>query len=109
MFGSSTNGFAGMEGFAGTLLSSPHDLAFFMFQAMFVGTAATIVAGAVAERMKFNAYLIISVIISLLIYPVSGHCIPAKPLVLLPNIRAKPINQKTITATVKSAMFFGTS
>lgn len=73
MFGSSTNGFAGMEGFAGTLLSSPHDLAFFMFQAMFVGTAATIVAGAVAERMKFNAYLIISVIISLLIYPVSGH------------------------------------
>jgi len=63
----------GQHGWFGGMLESPHDYAFFIFQAMFVGTAATIVAGAVAERMKFNAYIIISLLISALIYPVSGH------------------------------------
>ena len=47
--------------------------AFWLFQAMFVGTAATIVSGAVAERMRFKAYLIYSFIISALVYPVVGH------------------------------------
>ncbi len=75
MFGLSHSGLFGSGGFFGSLLSTPADYAFFLFQAMFVGTAATIVAGAVAERMKFNAYLIISVAISVLIYPVSGHWI----------------------------------
>ncbi|MFD2113885.1 ammonium transporter [Thiorhodococcus fuscus] len=73
MFGSSQNGWIGLGGFNGSLLSGPSDYAFFLFQATFVGTAATIVAGAVAERMKFNAYLIISAMISAFIYPVSGH------------------------------------
>ncbi|MBO8086429.1 MAG: ammonium transporter [Marichromatium sp.] len=73
MFGTSQNGWIGLHGFNGSLLDAPGDYAFFLFQATFVGTAATIVAGAVAERMKFNAYLIISAMISLLIYPVSGH------------------------------------
>ena len=75
MFGPGDSGFIGSSGFLGQLLDTPEQLAFFIFQAMFVGTAATIVAGAVAERMKFNAYLVISVVISLLIYPVSGHWI----------------------------------
>jgi len=75
MFGASIGGWLGSSGFWGELLTSPSDYSFFIFQAMFVGTAATIVAGAVAERMKFNAYLIISVGISVLIYPVSGHWI----------------------------------
>jgi len=47
--------------------------AFWLFQAVFVGAAATIVAGGVAERMKFSAYLVYSFIISALIYPIVGH------------------------------------
>ncbi|MCB9641140.1 MAG: ammonium transporter [Myxococcales bacterium] len=47
--------------------------AHWLFQAAFCGAAATIVAGGVAERMKFSAYLIYSFIISSLIYPIIGH------------------------------------
>ena len=44
----------------------------FLFQAMFAATAATIVSGAVAERIKLNAFLIFSVIYVGLIYPITG-------------------------------------
>lgn len=46
---------------------------FWMFQAAFCGAAATIVAGGMAERMKFIAYLMYSFIISALVYPIVGH------------------------------------
>ena len=46
---------------------------FFIFQMVFCGTAATILSGAVAERMKFSAYLIMALILSSFIYPVFGH------------------------------------
>jgi Amt family ammonium transporter len=46
---------------------------FWLFQAVFAGAAATIVAGAVAERMNFTAYLAYSFILSAFIYPVVGH------------------------------------
>ena len=46
-----------------------------MFQMVFCATAATIVSGAMAERTKFSAYCVYSMIISLLIYPISGHWI----------------------------------
>jgi Amt family ammonium transporter len=49
--------------------------AFWLFQAAFCGAAATIVAGGMAERMKFPAYLIYSFIISALVYPIVGHWI----------------------------------
>ena len=46
-----------------------------MFQTVFAATAATIVSGAMAERTKFISYCIYSAVISLVIYPVSGHWI----------------------------------
>jgi Amt family ammonium transporter len=47
--------------------------AFWLFQAAFCGAAATIVAGAMAERMKFHAYLLYTIVISALVYPIIGH------------------------------------
>jgi len=47
----------------------------FFFQLVFAGTAATIVSGAVAERIKFGSFIIFSFILVALIYPVSGHWI----------------------------------
>lgn len=49
--------------------------AFLIFQTVFCATAATIVSGAMAERTKFSSYCIYSAVISLLIYPISGHWI----------------------------------
>ena len=74
MFGPSVGGWFGF-GIAETLIDTPDTwtLLFFVFQAVFCGTAATIVAGAVAERCTFWGYVIISAMIGLLIYPVAGH------------------------------------
>ncbi|HXG51477.1 MAG TPA: ammonium transporter [candidate division Zixibacteria bacterium] len=47
----------------------------FFFQLVFAGTAATIVSGAVAERIKFGAFYIFSFIMVAVIYPVAGHWI----------------------------------
>lgn len=46
---------------------------FFFFQLTFCATAATIVSGAIAERSRFLVYIIITALISLLLYPVFGH------------------------------------
>ena len=48
-------------------------LAYLVFQTMFCATAATIVSGAMAERTKFHSYLVYCVVISALVYPISGH------------------------------------
>jgi Amt family ammonium transporter len=47
----------------------------FFFQLVFAGTAATIVSGAVAERIKFHAFIIFSFILVALIYAIGGHWI----------------------------------
>jgi Amt family ammonium transporter len=74
MFGSN-NGFIGsFDLFSqNSYRTDMPDLAFLIFQTVFAATAATIVSGAMAERTKFNAYLIYSAVISLVIYPISGH------------------------------------
>jgi Amt family ammonium transporter len=74
MYGSDMNGIIGSDGFF--LSGDFYDVTKyrdFMFQVVFAATAATIVSGAVAERLKFNSYLMYSLVISAFIYPVYGH------------------------------------
>jgi Amt family ammonium transporter len=47
----------------------------FFFQLVFAGTAATIVSGAVAERVKFGSFLLFTVVLVGVIYPIGGHMI----------------------------------
>jgi Amt family ammonium transporter len=78
MFGTG-NDFLGLSGwFLIDAKSASGDVplfAYWLFQAAFCGATATIVAGGMAERMKFPAYLIYSFIISAFIYPLVGHWI----------------------------------
>lgn len=77
MFGDG-NSFIGLSGFGLVGAKSGADVhlwSFWLFQAAFCGAAATIVAGGMAERMKFSAYLIYTVFISALVYPIIGHWI----------------------------------
>ncbi|KIL47376.1 ammonium transporter [Jeotgalibacillus campisalis] len=71
MFGNS-NGFFGTSGFA---LQGVDDIGFFVFQAVFAATCATIISGAVAERMKLSSYLLLTILMTGAIYPVVGHWI----------------------------------
>jgi len=58
-----------------TLTSSVPFWGKFFFQLVFCGTAATIVSGAVAERIKYLSFILFSFVLTLVIYPVVGHWI----------------------------------
>ena len=77
MFGASkAAGWLGWGGLGMPSLSGGEgiwDWTFFFFQTMFAATAATIVSGAVAERIEFKSYLIYSILVSAAVYPISGH------------------------------------
>lgn len=73
MFGVSYQGIFGSSDFFFGDQASFSAIAFFLFQMMFCGTAATLVSGAVAERMTFAGYLVITIVLSALIYPIVGH------------------------------------
>ena len=72
MFGKSFNGLFGTDLFFFATNISEYQT-YFVFQAMFVATAATIISGAVAERLKFIGYLVITVLATGIIYPIVGH------------------------------------
>lgn len=83
MFGTDLGGFIGSSGFfnpntiadADGLFADLPISVYIIFQTVFCATAATIVSGAMAERTKFSSYLIYSVCISVIVYPVTGHWI----------------------------------
>ncbi len=74
MFGEG-NAFIGLSGFALSGLEGDGVpvWASWMFQAVFCGTAATIVSGAMAERTKFISYLVATLCLTAVIYPIIGH------------------------------------
>lgn len=78
MFGSDVVGLIGSldlmfhKGYEHLDLSIP-DPSMLIFQTVFAATAATIVSGAIAERTKFSTYIIFTIIITAIIYPISGH------------------------------------
>lgn len=75
MFGDSALGVIGTSFFFMEGLDEPMELAIFVFQLVFAGTAATIISGAVAERMHFNGYILVAIAVVAFIYPVAGHWI----------------------------------
>nr|WP_294490222.1 ammonium transporter family protein [uncultured Anaerosporobacter sp.] len=66
-------GNADLSFYDGTLTSNVPFWGKFFFQLVFCGTAATIVSGAVAERVKYISFIIFSFVLTLFIYPVVGH------------------------------------
>ncbi len=80
MFGPSIGSFIGGSGFEGfapdfdpTSEESVSVIVFLIFQIMFCGTAVTIISGSVAERLNFGSYILITTLISGLVYPFFGH------------------------------------
>jgi ammonium transporter len=72
MFGASDAGLIGSSSF---LFDSNQAFltAFFVFQLGFIGTATTLISGAVAERMRFGGYVVLATFVAALIYPIFGH------------------------------------
>jgi len=70
MYGDSIKSFIGSPSWFYNDATDMHNL---FFQTVFAATAATIVSGAVAGRTKFTTYILFSLIMTVIIYPISGH------------------------------------
>ncbi len=80
MYGTSNLFFGGVDFFSmkissNSMFGNVPTWAHMVFNTMFCATAATIVSGAMAERTKFKSYIVYSIVISALIYPIEGHWI----------------------------------
>lgn len=77
MFGTDQFGLIGLSGFgAPESIDLGLDLpaaAFILFQMGFAIACISIISGAVAERMNFKAYIIVAVLVTMFVYPISGH------------------------------------
>jgi Amt family ammonium transporter len=67
------HGILGGSGFGLLGMTSSGILAFFLFQMVFMDTAATIPTGAMAERLKFGGFVLMSLWVSMIIYPLLGN------------------------------------
>ena len=72
MGGGAASGIIGLEGFF-LVDFEDTELVGWLFQMVFAGTAATIIAGAMAERTRINAYFAYSFIVGAVVYPIYGH------------------------------------
>ena len=70
MYGDDIGSFIGSPSL---FFDDPENMHNLFFQTVFCATAATIVSGAIAERTKFGTYLIFSLVMTTIIYPISGH------------------------------------
>lgn len=78
MFGGDWHGLTGIELNAAVSGTAPNSLplsAVVLFQIAFAMAVASIISGAVAERMKFSAYILVVVTVCGILYPISGHWI----------------------------------
>jgi len=71
--GGAAAGWVGLDVFFFDSGDDAFRMAFFIFQLVFCGTAITIISGAMAERIRFSAYLMVALFVSGLIYPIFGH------------------------------------
>src|SRR3546814_6001611 len=72
-FGAGTSGVFGLSHWLYGVEGGASAATFFLFQLMFCGTSATIVSGAVAERVTFSGYVVITLVISAVVYPLYAH------------------------------------
>ncbi len=73
MYGDAAGTFGALIGKPSLFFSNPNEMHSLFFQTVFAATSATIVSGAIAGRTKFSTYLIFSLLMTLIIYPISGH------------------------------------
>ena len=88
MFGTDVASFIGSDGF---FPGVEEDIGFFVFQAMFAATCATIISGAVAERIKLSSYLLLTIAFTAFIYPVVGHWVWSDGWRLSSGLRTLPV------------------
>ncbi|NOX43778.1 MAG: ammonium transporter [Gammaproteobacteria bacterium] len=73
MFGANPSGWIGTDHFfLGGEETNPKEFTMLFFQTMFAATAATIVSGALAERARFSAYVVVSIFITTFVYAIYG-------------------------------------